>query len=137
MPRDMHAAQFRPFLTDRCPVEGITLMKTIIPCIPFLLLLGCDRQTTTTHKPPLDRWTGAEVTVLFKRDQLGAAGNPIAPTSTWLNNTKISLGGRIISAHEDGIFFESRYKMNSGDTETRHSIFWIPGDSILAIEKPQ
>lgn len=64
---------------------------------------------------------------------MGASGTPIGPTTTWLNNTKVSLDGKIITVHNDGIFFDSHYKMNSGDADLRHSVFWIPNDSILTI----
>ena len=74
------------------------------------------------------------VTVYFKRDLLGAAGSPIAPSSTWLNNTKMSLDGKIVEAHPAGLFLDSHYQMNSGDADLRHSIFWMPSESILTVE---
>ena len=65
---------------------------------------------------------------------LGAAGSPISPTTTWQNDTKVSLNGKIIEARLDGVFFESHYKINSGDTDLRNSVFWIPNESILTVE---
>jgi hypothetical protein len=109
-------------------------MRTALTLISLLVLAGC-QESSDTEPAALEQWVGSEVTVYFKRDMLGAAGTPIAPTSTWINNTKLSLNGKISSAHENGIFFDSHYKMNSGDTDLRHSIFWIPADSILTIEK--
>lgn len=109
-------------------------MKAILPLITLLFLLaGCGNQTTIVV-PPLQQWEGSEVTVYFKRDILGASGSPIAPTTTWLNNTKVSLNGKITEARLEGIFFESHYKMNSGDADLRHSLFWIPNESILMVE---
>ena len=109
-------------------------MKPLLPLFPLLFILtGCGEQT-----PPkvasLQQWEGSEVTVYFRRDMLGAAGSPIAPTSTWLNNIKLSLRGKIVEARLDGIFFDSHYKANSGDTEQHHSVFWIPNESILTVE---
>ncbi len=65
---------------------------------------------------------------------LGAAGNPISPTSTWLNDTKVSLSGKITETRPEGIFSEARYKVNSGDAKFRESNIWIPENSILMIE---
>jgi len=111
-------------------------MKYAMTLITLLMLTGCgEKHEAKVHA--LDQWMGSEVTVHFNRDLLGAAGSPIAPTSTWLNNTKLSLDGKIVAAHQDGIFFDSHYTMNSGDTDLRHSIFWVPMNSILTIEKKQ
>lgn len=74
------------------------------------------------------------MTLYFRRDMLGAAGAPIGPTTTWLNNAMVSLNGKIVEARPDGVFLDSHYKMNSGDTDLHHSIFWIPNDSILTVE---
>lgn len=109
------------------------IMKPILALLFLLFLLtGCEKQTSS-KVPALQQWEGAEVTVYFRRDMLGAAGSPIAPTSTWLNNTKVSLNGKIVEAHLDGIFFDSHYKANSGDTDLQNSVFWIPNESILMV----
>jgi hypothetical protein len=110
------------------------ILPRLIPLIAALLIAGCNNPGSFGPHP-LSDWIGVEVTVLFRRDVLGAAGDPIAPTSTWLNNTKVSLDGRILTAHEEGIYLDSRYKVNSGDSDLRHSLFWIPASSILAIER--
>lgn len=117
-------------------------VKLVLVLAAFLALMGCQHSSSTresgTRLPEshaLDQWVGTEVTIQFRRDLLGAAGSPIAPNTTWLNGTKVSLDGLIVSVHESGVLFDCHYKMNSGDTELRHSEFWIPNDSILAIEK--
>jgi len=46
----------------------------------------------------------------------------------------VSLDGKIITARTDGIFLDSHFKMNSDDTELRHSLFWIPNESILSVQ---
>jgi hypothetical protein len=109
-------------------------MKHFSALLCLLALAGCSGPIASEPNP-LKQWIGVEVTVQFKRDHLGASGNPVAPNTTWLNNTKVSLDGRILSVHEDGIFFDSHYKMNSGDSDQRHSLFWIPHHSILTVEK--
>ncbi|MGJ8657107.1 MAG: hypothetical protein ACSHX6_11710 [Akkermansiaceae bacterium] len=106
--------------------------KPILLLIITLFLSSCKKPSSSTSNA-LEQWVGSEVTVYFKRDLLGASGTPIGPTTTWLNNTKVSLDGKIITVHNDGIFFDSHYKMNSGDADLRHSVFWIPNDSILTI----
>lgn len=109
-------------------------MKSILPLLPLVfLLVGCGERAPS-KVAALQQWEGSEVTVYFRRDMLGAAGPPIAPTSTWLDNTKVSLNGKIIEARLDGVFFDSHYKVNSGDTDLRHSVFWIPNESILTVE---
>jgi hypothetical protein len=108
-------------------------MKPIMMLLALFLLIGCGEKTSPKVNS-LQQWEDSEVTVYFRRDMLGAAGSPIAPTSTWLNNTKVSLNGKIVEAHPDGVFLDSHYKVNSGDTDLRHSIFWIPNESILTIE---
>ncbi|ADG69728.1 hypothetical protein Plim_3917 [Planctopirus limnophila DSM 3776] len=109
-------------------------MKHALTLFALLWLTGCE-ETHQAQVHPLEQWVGTEVTVNFNRDLLGAAGSPIAPTSTWLNNTRLSLDGKLVAVHHDGLFLDSRYKLNSGDTEFRHSVFWIPMNSILTIEK--
>ena len=109
-------------------------MKSILSLLALVFLAGCT-EDSSPQSNSLQQWEGVEVVVYFKRDALGAAGSPIAPTSTWLNNTKVSLNGKIIEAHADGIYLDSRYKVNSGDSDLRHSHFWIPNDSILTIER--
>ena len=108
-------------------------MKYVIIIITAIALAGCSTEQSTSTA--LDKWVGAEVTVQFRRDLLGTAGNPIAPTSTWLNNTKVSLNGKISEVSKEGLFLDARYKMNSGDAQFRESLIWIPADSILMIEK--
>ena len=113
-------------------------MKTILTLLALFVLTSCDHRTETqaaTRPHALEQWVGTEVTVYFRRDSLGAAGTPIAPTTTWLNNTKVSLDGKISAVYPDGLFLDSHYKSNSGDSDLRHSNFWIPADSILTIEK--
>ncbi|NNE91099.1 MAG: hypothetical protein HKN23_05585 [Verrucomicrobiales bacterium] len=109
-------------------------MKLILPLFPLVFLLTGCREQTPPKVAALEQWEGSEVTVYFRRDMLGAAGSPIAPTSTWLNNTKVSLDGKIMEARLDGVFLDSHYKVNSGDTDLRHSVFWIPNESILTVE---
>lgn len=109
--------------------------KLILSLSVSMAFLGCQRPHDPSPSQALDQWVGVTVTVQFRRDMLGASGNPIAPNATWLNDTKVSLDGNIVSVHEDGFFFDCHYKMNSGDTDLRHSEFWIPRNSILAIEK--
>ncbi len=109
-------------------------MKTLVAISMCLALAGCQSSRESEFQA-LDQWEGAEVTIQFKRDMLGASGDPVAPTATGLNNTLLSLGGRIISSHKEGLFLDSQYRMNQGDTDLRHSEFWIPSESILAIEK--
>lgn len=107
-------------------------MKPILLLIALLMLSSCGDSTRKSNA--LEQWIGTEVTVFFRRDMLGAAGSPIGPTTTWLNNSKVSLSGKIITVHHDGIFFESHHKANSGDKNLRHSVFWIPNESILTVE---
>ena len=112
-------------------------MRTALFQIPLIVLLtGCGKETPP-KSASLQAWEGSEVTVHFRRDVLGASGSPIAPTTTWQNQTKVSLDGKIIEARLDGVFFESHYKHNSGDTDLRHSVFWIPNASILTVESRQ
>ena len=108
-------------------------MKYTLIIITAIALGGCSPEQTDSSA--LDKWVGSQVTVQFRRNLLGATGNPIAPTSTWLNNTKLSLNGKISEVSKEGIFLDARYKMNSGDTQLQESIIWIPADSILMIEK--
>ena len=109
------------------------MMKHALPWIALLLLAACDSQTGADGRG-LKQWIGSEVTVHFNRDALGAAGNPIAPTVTGQNNTMLSIDGKITEVHEDGIFFDGHYRMNTSDTTVEHSIFWVPMHSILTIE---
>lgn len=109
-------------------------MKPILSLLPLIFLLAGCSEETPPQAAALQEWEGSQVTVYFRRDILGAAGSPIAPTTTWLNNTKVSLDGKIIEARFDGVFFDSHYKINSGDTDLRHSVFWIPNESILTVE---
>lgn len=103
--------------------------------IGLLASAGCTRQASPRPSDLLSQWEGEAVTLFFKRDQLGAAGDPIAPTTTWQNNTKVSLNGRILAIDGESILFDSQYKANSGDSQLRNSIFWIPKTSILTIER--
>lgn len=107
-------------------------MKYILTLGLSILLIGCGEKASLEANA-LQQWKNSEVTVYFRRDMLGAAGAPIGPTSTWMNNTKVSLDGKIVEAHPDGVFLDSHYKANLGDTNSRHSTFWIPNDSILTI----
>lgn len=85
----------------------------------------------------LQQWEGKEVTVFFRRNLLGAAGAPIAPTTTWLNHSAVSLNGKIVTARMEGIFLDSHYKLNPDDPELRQSVFWIPNESILSVKSEE
>ena len=107
-------------------------MKLILTCFASLLLMGCG-EMSSSKSHSLQRWEELEVTVTFRRDMLGAAGAPIGPTTTWLNNSMVSLDGKIVEANAEGIFLDSHHKANSSDKNTRHSTFWIPTESILTV----
>ena len=106
-------------------------MKALLLFLP-LFLLGCEQPQSPSSS--LEDWEGKTVTVFFDRNSLGASGSPIGPNTTWLNNTKVSLNGILLSVAEDGIVLDSQYKINSGDADLRESFFWIPTESILTIE---
>ena len=104
-------------------------------CI-LVFLTGC-ADKRPTNVAALQQWEGKEVTVFFRRDLLGAAGAPIDPTSTRLNHSVVSLNGKMISARMEGIFLDSRYKLNQDDPELRQSVFWIPNESILSVKSDE
>lgn len=106
-------------------------MKNLLIIIAAIGLTGC----SSDNNSALEKWEGEEVTVQFRRDFLGSSGSPIAPTSTWLNNTLLSLNGEITEASREGIFLHARYKLNAGDAQPKESEIWIPAGSILMIEK--
>jgi hypothetical protein len=108
-------------------------MKTILTLLVLVLLTGCEERSAGKVSS-LQQWESKDVTVFFRRDMLGAAGTPVSPIATWVNNAMVSLDGKIISARPDGIFLDSHYKLNSDDTEVRHSVFWIPNESILTVK---
>lgn len=107
-------------------------MKTNLVFAAVLLLTGCGERTS--KESSLTKWEGREVTVQFRRDLLGAAGSPVSPTATWVNNAMVSLKGTLVEASPDGVFLDSHYKLNVDDAEAQQSIFWIPKVSILMVK---
>jgi hypothetical protein len=75
----------------------------------------------STH--PLASDIGRTCTVQFKRNVLGLADYPIAPTIDAINNVAVTVAGTLKAVRDNGILIES-------GTEK----YWIPMDSILLIE---
>lgn len=111
-------------------------MKIITLILLALAVVGCAPNTDRAEPvrfPILRNYIDQEVTVQFKRNELGLASNSVlSPTSTGLNHGMASLSGILKAVSEDGLLITGVYSVNQGSRAYTYES-WVPMESVLHI----
>src|SRR5438874_708324 len=69
----------------------------------LFILPGCGGALTSGADPMLSGHVGGMCTVQFQRNALGAAGNPISPTTGNFNGSEVQITGKLLRVNSGWI----------------------------------